>query len=135
MFETDYESLDKTNANITLICSLIIIIVAIFMYLMLEKDYEENKDYYNLLHILGYNNKEINKIYLNSCILKIFFWIIISLLISIIVCLIGSLIIKIYPFLIDKYRIVYDYKYALIVLGLSVIVTLINYLIHRKRKI
>lgn len=135
MFETDYESLDKTNANITLICSLIIIIIAIFMYLMLEKDYEENKDYYNLLHILGYNNKEINKIYLNSCILKIFFWIIISLLISIIVCLIGSLIIKIYPFLIYKYRIVYDYKYVLIVLGLSVIVTLINYLVHRKRKI
>lgn len=125
----DREGVNKFNIEMNIICILIITAVFLFNFLILEKDYTENEEYYNFLKILGYNKNERRKVYILSNIVKNVFCIIVGIIASVIICAIAYLVLNYYPFLLRKYRLVFDFKYFIIITFILLFVSIINILI------
>ena len=92
------------------------------------KEFVNDKEYYDLLNKLGYNRKEIIKIYLYNSLLKMLIYLVVTFVIAILACVILKIILIYYPFLLDKYRIVFDFKaiiYILIILVINIMITLL----------
>lgn len=130
------EEIEETNNNTQTLIYILLLIIVIFIFVVLEKDYIENRDYYKLLIVVGYDNKRVKLIYMMSSLLKIAFCVILGLIISAIICGLAYLFLKICPFWMFKYRIVIPFELIyiiLIFLILPIIMIIFNSFLHFKK--
>lgn len=130
------EEIEETNNNTQMFIYVLMLIIVVFIFVVLEKDYIENKDYYKLLMVVGYDNKKVKLIYIMSSLLKIGFCIILGLFISTIICGLAYLLLKIWPFWMFKYKIIISFEIIYIILVfliLSIIIIIFNSLLHFKK--
>ena len=133
----DEEGLKEIQNQTNKISIPLIIIVVVLIVIILEKDYLENKDYYKELNILGYNKGNIRKVYLLSNFIKILLCIILGIILSSVICGLAYLLLKIYPFMMFKYRVVIPYgdiiKLILLFIVIPFIITFISSIIHLRK--
>lgn len=133
----DEEGLKEIQNQTNKISIPLIIIVVVLIVIILEKDYLENKDYYRELNILGYNKGNIRKVYLLSNFIKILLCIILGIILSSVICGLAYLLLKIYPFMMFKYRVVIPYgdiiKLILLFIVIPFIITFISSIIHLRK--
>lgn len=130
------EGIEETNNNTQTLIYILMLIIVIFIFIVLEKDYIENKDYYKLLSVVGYDNKKVKLIYIMSSLLKIGFCVIFGLIISAMICGLAYLFLTIFPFWMFKYRIVisFDIIYIIMIFFiLPVIMIIFNSLLHFRK--
>lgn len=133
----DEEGLKEIQNQTNKISIPLIIIVVVLIVIILEKDYLENKDYYKELNILGYNKGNIRRVYLLSNFIKILLCIILGIILSSIICGLAYLLLKMYPFMMFKYRVVIPcgdiIKLILLFIVIPFIITFISSIIHLRK--
>ncbi len=130
MLITDDEGIENINSNTTLLTICVLIAISIFIIVVFYKKFNEEKDQYKLMIYLGYKNKDLNFIYFMSNLINMIISIIFSFGISYILISIFKMIINKFPFLLNKWNLIFDYKLAIVLIIICIISNLISSLIN-----
>ncbi len=108
----------------------ILSILFLFVLLVLQKKYKEEKKQYQLMVYLGYSKKDIRLIYHMSNIFNIIVSCLFALLISLVPLFLFYKILDIYPFLFHKWRLIVNYMPVLTVFIVSFVASFITSIFH-----
>lgn len=108
----------------------ILSIIFLFVLIVLQKKYKEEKSQYQLMVYLGYSKKNIRFIYNISNIFNIILSCLCALLISFIPIFIFYKILSIYPFLFHKWRLIVNYMPILMIFLVSLVANFITSIFH-----
>ncbi len=127
------ENLNKITNNLNIFIGISIICI-IIIEIMLFKNFKiENENNFNLLYVLGYKKKNILITFIFSNLIQI----IISLLSSVILLFIAIgiilLILNVHPFIFSKFRVCFNFSSIVLVIGITLLSALVNYLTIRKK--
>lgn len=131
----DTETVNYTNSNINLAIVVISVLVFVFIFLMLKRDFKEDRQYYILLYKVGYNKSVVKKVYLFSMIIKVLIYYISLILISELLFGILNIVLKYFPYLFIKFKLLFSYKYLLISIIILAINVLLNLILNFKRDV
>lgn len=102
-----YNDINSSTLKITIIVN---VIMFLLIFLIFLKQYKDEKNFLNLLNVLGYQKSDIIKISSYSSIILLIVSIFIANLIFLIVYIIGSLVVYYYPFILNGWQFVVNYK-------------------------
>ena len=109
MFYFDENETQKINNTADLVCNIAIVIIFIFIFLIFQKDYYEDKEYYKQLNVIGFNSTEIRSVYCTYLFIKTFVYLLSALIITILFIVIIKVITNNYPFILSKLRVLYSF--------------------------
>lgn len=130
MLITDEEGIENINSNTTLLTICVLLAISIFIIVVFYKKFNEEKDQYKLMIYLGYKNKDLNFIYFVSNLINMIISIIFSFGISYILISIFKMIINKFPFLLNKWNLIFDYKLTIVLIIICIISNLISSMIN-----
>ena len=128
----DFANINSMYSNINAILIFIVILMFLLIFLLLEKDFKENREYYQLLHYLGYYKKEIRKVYVLASVIKLFFCLFMGIIISLFLLLVVFFFLQHYPYLLGKINFEYSFVSVLFVILSLIISLLVNVLLNIK---
>ena len=131
MFYFDENETQQINNTADLVYNIAIVIIFIFIFLVFQKDYYEDKEYYRQLNVLGFNLKEIKIIYFISLLIKVFVYFLFVLVITIISMLVIKILTINYPFILSKLRVLYSFDGIASVILIFIFNVLLSFMIHR----
>ena len=129
----NYDKLSEMNSQVNFAIIFILFLIGVFVFLMYQKDFNNDKEYYILLHRLGYSNSNVKKTYIITMILKTTVYLLFTIIISSLACIGLKVILDYYPFLFYKYRLVYDLKSIIYVIVLFIINIILNGFINFRK--
>lgn len=132
-FYFDATNLNKITKKLDIFIGMSIICIIIIEILLFNNFKIENENNFNLLYVLGYKKKNILFTYIFSNLIQIITSLIISLILLLLALIIIHIILSIHPFIFSKYRICLNFSSALIIIGITIFSSLINYFTIRKK--
>lgn len=122
----------KKNCMIYIVIAFIVVIV--FLFIVFEKQYEEDKSKYKLLRFLGYNIKDIFSIMLIGNIAISIFTILTAIFITSLLIIIPIILFLKFPFILNKWAISYDPKYIIFLILILIVFNLLFLIMKWKRE-
>ena len=129
----NYDKLAEMNNQVTHIITFIFILISLFIFLIYQKDFNDDKEYYILLYKLGYNMSKVKITYIITMMLKTIIYLFFTLIISSITYIGLKTVLDYYPFLFYKYRLMYDLKSIIYVIFLFIINIILNGFINFRK--